>query len=47
MCFIYLDDIIVFGKNFGDMVKNLFLVFNWLECVGLKLKLKKCIFFVR
>lgn len=41
MCLIYLDDIIVFGKNFGDMVKNLFLVFNRLECAGLKLKPKK------
>lgn len=37
----------VFGKNFGDIVKNLSLVFDRLECAGLKLKPKKCILFAR
>lgn len=41
------DDIIVFGKNFEDMVKSLSLVFDRLECAGLKLKPKKYTLFAR
>ena len=40
-CLIYLDDIIVFGKTFEEMVDNLSKVFNRLETAGLKLKPKK------
>ena len=46
-CLIYLDDIIVFGKTFEEMVDNLSKVFNRLETAGLKLKPKKCVLFAR
>jgi hypothetical protein len=35
ICVIYLEDIIVFGKNFEDMVENLSRVFDRLEDAGL------------
>ena len=46
-CLIYLDDIILFGKTFEEMVDNLSKVFNRLETAGLKLKPKKCVLFAR
>ena len=42
-CLIYLDDIIVFGKTFEEMVVNLSKVLNRLETASLKLKPKKCV----
>ena len=40
-CLVYLDDIIVCGKTFEDMVKNLGEVFERLQEAGLKLKARK------
>ena len=42
ICLVYLDDIIVTGKTFEDMIGNLGKVFGRLEQAGLKLKAKKC-----
>ena len=42
ICLVYLDDIIVTGKTFDDMIQNLSMVFDRLSEAGLKLKAKKC-----
>ena len=42
ICLIYLDDIIVFGKTFPEMINNLDLVLQRFSQAGLKLKPKKC-----
>jgi len=42
---VYLDDIIIFGKTFEEMVKILREVFLLLREANLKLNLKKCTFF--
>ena len=42
ICLIYMDDVIVIGKDFGDMIKNLSLIFERLQEAGLKLKPRKC-----
>ena len=47
MCLVYLDDIIVLGKSFEDMIQNLETVFNRLSSAGLKLKAKKCNLFAQ
>lgn len=39
---IYLDDIIVFSKDFDSHCQRLEIVFNWLRQHGLKLKPSKC-----
>lgn len=44
-CLCYLDDIIVFGKNFENALGNLHFVFGKLRDSGLKLKPKKCSLF--
>ncbi len=41
-CLIYLDDIIIFGKTFAEMIKNLDLVLERFAQAGLKLKPPKC-----
>ena len=41
-CLVYLDDIVVFGKDFTETMQNLELVFKRLEKAHLKLKPKKC-----
>ena len=46
-CLVYLDDIIVCGKTFEDMVKNLGEVFERLQEAGLKLKARKCQLFAK
>ena len=38
----YIDDIIVTGKNFDDHVRNVAQVFQRLRQAGLKLKPTKC-----
>lgn len=45
ICLLYLDDIIVMGKNFNDHVQNLEGVFKRLRLAGLKVNPKKCEFF--
>ena len=44
-CLVYLDDIIVHGKNFEDHLYNLELVFDRIKEAGLKVKPTKCSFF--
>ena len=46
-CSVYLDDIIVCGKTFEDMVKNLDEVLDRLQGEGLKLKARKCQLFAK
>lgn len=43
-CFVYLDDLIVFGKNLFDHNKNLHMVLSKLRSVNLKLNVDKCQF---
>ena len=42
ICVIYLDDIIIFGKTFSEMIKNLDMVLERFAQAGLKLKSQKC-----
>ena len=44
-CLVYLDDIIVLGKNFTDHLQNINLVFQRIRDAGLKLQPPKCRFF--
>ena len=44
-CLIYLDDIIVYGKNFEEELKRLEEVFVRFRSSGLKLKPSKCVLF--
>ena len=44
---VYLDDVIVYGKTFDEMLKNLELVFEKLLAAGLKLKARKCTLFAQ
>ena len=46
-CLVYLDDIIVLGKSFGEMMVNLENVFTRLSSAGLKMKAKKCSLFAK
>ena len=45
ICLIYLDDIIVTGKSFENMIENLSTVFDRFKESGLKLKARKCTLF--
>ena len=47
ICLIYLDDIIVIGRTFEDMIKNLDQVLQKLHDAGLKLKPRKCQLFAK
>ena len=42
ICVIYLDDMIIVGKTFEDIIKNPKPVFDRLLEAGLKLKARKC-----
>ena len=44
-CLVYLDDIIVLGKNFADHLHNVNLVLSRVRNAGLKLQPPKCSFF--
>ena len=44
-CFVYLDDIIVFGEDRAEHDNNLRVVFQRLRSVGMKVKPSKCDFF--
>ena len=43
MCLLYLDDIIIHGREFGEAIKRLRIVLQRLRDAGLKLSPKKCI----
>ena len=47
ICLIYLDDVVVVGKEFQHMIENLSVNFERLLSAGLKLKAKKCTLFAR
>ena len=47
ICLIYLNDVIVLGRSFEDMVTNLKKVYDRLLAAGLKLKAKKCHLFCK
>ena len=42
ICLVYIDDIIVFGSTFGEILKQLEIVLKCLGGFGLKLKASKC-----
>ncbi|GAB1869457.1 RNA-directed DNA polymerase [Camponotus japonicus] len=44
-CLVYLDDVIIFGKTFDEMMENLNIVFSRLKEANLKMNPKKCTFF--
>ena len=44
MCLVYLDDVLVFGKNFQEHQERLELVLMALEKAGLTLNVEKCVF---
>ena len=41
-CLIYIDDVIVFGRNFDEHIRRIEEVFQRLKLAGLKLKPEKC-----
>ena len=43
ICLIYLDDIIIFSKEYEEHLRRLSMVFEALKKAGLKLKPKKCL----
>jgi len=45
ICLVYLDDIIIFGKNFNEILNNLKMVFLRIRSVNLRINLEKCILF--
>lgn len=46
-CFVYLDDVVVYGKSYEETMKNLKEVFLRLQNANLKVNPKKCVFFKR
>ena len=44
-CLVYLDDVVIFGRTFGDHLKNLESVLKRIHGVNLKVKPSKCAFF--
>lgn len=44
ICFVYMDDIIIWGQDFEDFLKNIQTVFQRLESCGLTLQPDKCEF---
>ena len=45
LCFVFLDDILIFSKNINDHLKDVEKVLSNLRAANLKLKLEKCVFF--
>lgn len=44
ICFVYMDDIVIFSKNFEDHMKHLKIVFDRLKKANLTVNLKKSTF---
>lgn len=44
ICFVYLDDVIIYGKDFDEMMENLEQVFLRIRTANLKINPKKCAF---
>jgi len=44
ICLVYLDDVIIFGKNFNEMLNNLKIFFR-IRSVNLRINPEKCVFF--
>ncbi|XP_011858923.1 PREDICTED: uncharacterized protein LOC105556439 [Vollenhovia emeryi] len=42
---VYLDDVVVFGKSFEEMLENLGIIFQRIQEVNLKINPEKCVFF--
>jgi len=47
ICLVYLDDVIIFGKNFNEILNNLKMVFFRLRLANLKINPKKCVLFAK
>ncbi|XP_019888240.1 uncharacterized protein LOC109611168 [Ooceraea biroi] len=47
VCFVYLDDVIIYGKTFEEMLENLRKVFQRIRAANLKVNPKKCAFLRR
>jgi len=47
ICLVYLDDVIIFGKSFSEILENLKTVFLTLRNAGLRVNPKKCVHFTR
>ena len=47
ICFVYIDDIVVFGKNEAELTKNLEEVFELLMKANLTLSPTKCDFYTK
>lgn len=45
MCLVYIDDVVIMGKNFPDHLNNLQRMFQHLQESGLKLQPAKCTLF--
>jgi len=45
ICLVYLDDVIIFGKSFEEMLSNLEKIFRRLREANLTINPQKCIFF--
>ena len=46
-CLVYLDDVIIYGKDESELLQRMDIVFGRLRAAGLKLKPKKCRLFAR
>lgn len=44
-CYVYIDDIIIFGRNEEEHLENLEIIFQTLEQANMKIQLDKCEFF--
>ena len=47
MCCVFIDDVIIFRKTYGEQLHNLQLVFNRIKVANLKLSPKNCEFLKR
>jgi len=45
ICLVYLDDVIIFGKTFNEMLNNLKMVFLRIRSANLRINPEKCVLF--